>query len=85
MDSARSSKKTGTRVIDMKKNQSYYFVHYVQSCSPRLKKLKTKLEVRKFIEKFLKKEGEDNWIDFVVYGTLEFASDYYEEGLSAKK
>ena len=57
-----------------------YYLHYVESCSPKLKLFKTKKAVDKFVKEF-KTNNEDNWLDFIVEGKIIPLDTYYGKRL----
>ena len=59
-----------------------YYVHYVDNCTPTLKKFKTLKSAKDFVTKFRKKHPEtsdDWWVDYIVKGEIEFVDEYYRD------
>ena len=62
-----------------------YFVKYVKSCSPKIRKFSRKKEALDFIARLEKKKDSDNWFDFLIKGNLLICDDYYRKFLNKKK
>jgi DNA-dependent RNA polymerase auxiliary subunit epsilon len=64
-----------------KEKSKWFYVHFVENCSPMLKRFKTKSLAIEFIENLKEKKNlnyDDNWFDFLIEGDLLDASDYYK-------
>lgn len=57
-----------------------YIIHYVADSSPGLIELKSKKDAEDFIQEFAKlgRFEDGYWVDFVIKGTLLWASGHYE-------
>lgn len=57
----------------MAKTTNMYHVLYVEGCSPKIQKFKSKSDMNSFFKSFINKYGSlddkgDNWVDHVFYG-----------------
>lgn len=63
------------------------YLHYVESCTPKLKAFGSRSGALKFANKFEKKYlgNEDYWIDYLVMGIIEPLDNYYAKFLKGVK
>lgn len=68
------------------KTKHYYYVYYVEGCTPSMKRFSTKKDRTKFIDDFTQSSqgNDDNWVDFTFTGRLDELHTQYTLG-SGKK
>ena len=71
------------------KNEEYSLLHYVEGCSPKLKRFSSSKEMGKFVDEFYKKypdymeEYSDNWVDFAITG-IKGEVHFFTDGLAVE-